>query len=171
MPLPRRTRSHSHSAEFPPPSRRRSSKAERPIPFSAKFQKVHPGTTGVTVLEHLERLDAVEAGLQRLGVEESKRTKRRSTLERRPHRNRSLSPLIRPRSMIRLYNSLPHLVARAAGLLLFQRTHSLVLSRRRIWQSCRSQCLTLSHHSHLSTIGGTVMPSGHINNLTGTLTG
>lgn len=70
MPLPRRTRSHSHSAEFPPPSRRRSSEAERPIPFSAKFQKVHPGTTGVTVLEHLERLDAVEAGLQRLGVEE-----------------------------------------------------------------------------------------------------
>ncbi|OAX42520.1 hypothetical protein K503DRAFT_766700 [Rhizopogon vinicolor AM-OR11-026] len=70
MPLPRRTRSHSHSAEFPPASRRRSSEAERPVPFSAKFQKVHPGTTGVTVLEHLERLDAVEAGLQRLGVEE-----------------------------------------------------------------------------------------------------
>lgn len=70
MPLPRRTRSQSHSAEFPPPVRRRSSEADRPVPFSAKFQKVHPGTTGVTVLEHLERLDVVEAGLQRLGVEE-----------------------------------------------------------------------------------------------------
>ncbi|KAG1752928.1 phosphatidylinositol 3 and 4-kinase-domain-containing protein [Suillus lakei] len=70
MPLPRRTRSQSYSAEFPPPVRRRSSEADRPVPFSAKFQKVHPGTTGVTVLEHLERLDVVEAGLQRLGVEE-----------------------------------------------------------------------------------------------------
>lgn len=40
------------------------------MPFSAKFQKVHPSTKGVTVLEHLERLDAAEAGLQRLGVEE-----------------------------------------------------------------------------------------------------
>lgn len=41
----------------------------RPVPFSAKFQRVHPGTTGVTVLEHLERLDAVEASLERLAVE------------------------------------------------------------------------------------------------------
>jgi hypothetical protein len=37
------------------------------VPFSAKFQKVHQSVTGVTVLEHLERLDAVEAGLTRLG--------------------------------------------------------------------------------------------------------
>lgn len=41
----------------------------RPVPFSAKFQRVHPGTTGVTVLEHMERLDAVEASLERLGIE------------------------------------------------------------------------------------------------------
>jgi hypothetical protein len=41
----------------------------RPVPFSAKFQRVHPGTTGVTVLEHLERLDAVEASLERLAIE------------------------------------------------------------------------------------------------------
>lgn len=41
----------------------------RPVPFSAKFQRVHPGTTGVTVLEHLERLDAVEASLERLAGE------------------------------------------------------------------------------------------------------
>lgn len=69
VPLPRRTRSQS-SSEFPPPVRRTStdaSGAPRPVPFAAKFQRVHPGTTGVTVLEHLERLDAVEASLQRLG--------------------------------------------------------------------------------------------------------
>lgn len=76
VPLPpRRTRSHSSTSEgdFPPPIRRTStdaSGAPRPVPFAAKFQKVHPGTTGVTVLEHLERLDAVEASLQRLAVDE-----------------------------------------------------------------------------------------------------
>jgi phosphatidylinositol 4-kinase type 2 len=73
VPLPRRTRSQSSSSEFPPPIRRTStdaSGAPRPVPFAAKFQRVHPGTTGVTVLEHLERLDAVEASLQRLGGEE-----------------------------------------------------------------------------------------------------
>lgn len=47
-----------------------ASGAPRPVPFAAKFQRVHPGTTGVTVLEHLERLDAVEASLQRLGVDD-----------------------------------------------------------------------------------------------------
>lgn len=71
-PAPRRTRSHSSSGEFPPPIRRTPTDASgtpRPVSFSTKFQRVHPGTTGVTVLEHLERLDAVEASLQRLGVE------------------------------------------------------------------------------------------------------
>ncbi|KAG6845386.1 hypothetical protein H0H87_009733 [Tephrocybe sp. NHM501043] len=74
VPLPRRTRSHSSSGEFPPPIRRTSTDASgvpRPVAFATKFQRVHPGTTGVTVLEHLERLDAVEASLQRLGVEET----------------------------------------------------------------------------------------------------
>jgi len=47
--------------------RRTSTDAARPVPFSAKFQKVHQSVTGVTVLEHLERLDAVEASLKRLG--------------------------------------------------------------------------------------------------------
>lgn len=70
VPLPQRVRSRSHSSEFSPRVRRRSSEANRPVPFSAKFQKVHPGTTGVTVLEHLERLDVVEAGLQKLGAGE-----------------------------------------------------------------------------------------------------
>jgi phosphatidylinositol 4-kinase type 2 len=51
--------------------RRTSTEAPRPVPFSAKFQRVHPGTTGVTVLEHLERLDAVEASLQRLGIDDT----------------------------------------------------------------------------------------------------
>lgn len=67
MPLPQRTRSQSASADFPPPIRRTSTEAARPVPFSAKFQKVHQSVTGVTVLEHLERLDAVEASLKRLG--------------------------------------------------------------------------------------------------------
>lgn len=74
VPLPRRTRSQSTGGEFPPPMRRTSTDATgapRPVPFAAKFQRVHPGTTGVTVLEHLERLDAVEASLQRLGVDET----------------------------------------------------------------------------------------------------
>ena len=73
VPLPRRTRSQSQG-EFPPPMRRTSTDATgapRPVPFAAKFQRVHPGTTGVTVLEHLERLDAVEASLQRLGSDET----------------------------------------------------------------------------------------------------
>ncbi|GLB37089.1 putative phosphatidylinositol 3- and 4-kinase [Lyophyllum shimeji] len=73
VPVPRRTRSYSSGGEFPPPIRRTSTDvtgAPRPVSFSTKFQRVHPGTTGVTVLEHLERLDAVEASLQRLGVEE-----------------------------------------------------------------------------------------------------
>lgn len=74
VPLPKRTRSQSTGAEFPPPMRRTSTDASgvpRPVPFAAKFQRVHPGTTGVTVLEHLERLDAVEASLQRLGIDET----------------------------------------------------------------------------------------------------
>nr|GAT56389.1 predicted protein [Mycena chlorophos] len=66
-PLPRRARSHSRSADFPPPLNRVST--DRPVPFAAKFKRVHPGTKGIDVLEHLERLDAVEASLQRLGVE------------------------------------------------------------------------------------------------------
>ncbi|KAI0949689.1 hypothetical protein AcW1_009222 [Taiwanofungus camphoratus] len=73
MPLPKRIRSQSAS-EFPPPMRRVSSECPggpRPVSFSTKFSLVHPATTGVTVLEHMERLDAVEAGLKRLGVEES----------------------------------------------------------------------------------------------------
>ena len=71
VPLPRRTRSHSIASDFPPPTRRTSTESSRPVPFAAKFQRVHPGTTGVTVLEHLERLDAVEASLKRLGRDES----------------------------------------------------------------------------------------------------
>ncbi|KII92400.1 hypothetical protein PLICRDRAFT_172497 [Plicaturopsis crispa FD-325 SS-3] len=72
VPLPPRPHNRRASSEFPPPMIRTSTDATgayRPVPFSAKFQRVHPGTTGVTVLEHLERLDAVEASLQRLGVE------------------------------------------------------------------------------------------------------
>ena len=67
---PRRHRSQSTS-DFPPPMRRVSTEYSRPVSFSKKFSKIHPATTGVTVLEHMERLDAVEAGLKRLGVEET----------------------------------------------------------------------------------------------------
>lgn len=67
MPLPRRAHSQSASDDFPPPMRRTSTEAPRPVPFSAKFQKVHQSVTGVTLLEHLERLDKVEASLKRLG--------------------------------------------------------------------------------------------------------
>ncbi|KAJ7084380.1 phosphatidylinositol 3 and 4-kinase-domain-containing protein, partial [Mycena belliarum] len=73
VPLPRRTRSQSSGSDFPPPILRTSTDASgvpRPVPFAAKFKRVHPGTKGIDVLEHLERLDAVEASLQRLGMEE-----------------------------------------------------------------------------------------------------
>ncbi|KAI0051900.1 hypothetical protein FA95DRAFT_1484684 [Auriscalpium vulgare] len=71
LPIPphKRARSQSNSSDFPPPIRRTSTDV-RPVPFSAKFQRVHPGTTGVTVLEHLERLDAVEASLDRLAMDD-----------------------------------------------------------------------------------------------------
>ncbi|KAF9531611.1 phosphatidylinositol 3 and 4-kinase-domain-containing protein [Crepidotus variabilis] len=74
VPPPRRVRRQSTGAEFPPPMRRTATDAAglpRPVPFARKFQRVHPGTTGVTVLEHLERLDAVEQSLQRLGSDET----------------------------------------------------------------------------------------------------
>ena len=73
VPLPRPRSQSSASDNFPPPMRRTSTDASgvpRPVPFAAKFQKIHPGTTGVTMLEHLERLDAVEASLQRLTIDE-----------------------------------------------------------------------------------------------------
>ncbi|KAL5528252.1 LSB6 [Sanghuangporus sanghuang] len=53
---------------FPPPVRPRATDA-RPVPFVTKLPRVHPGTSGVTVLEHMERVDAVEAGLRRLAVD------------------------------------------------------------------------------------------------------
>lgn len=52
----------------PGPSRRStdSLKFPRPVSFSTTYSKVHPGTTGVAVLEQMERLDAVEASLKKL---------------------------------------------------------------------------------------------------------
>ncbi|KAI5120977.1 hypothetical protein M0805_006649 [Coniferiporia weirii] len=68
----RRSRSSGALDErgFPPPARRTQTDT-RPVPFVSKLPRVHPGTSGVTVLEHMERVDAVEAGLRRLGVDES----------------------------------------------------------------------------------------------------
>ena len=51
------------------PSRRLADflKFTRLVSFSTTCSKVHPGTTGVAVLEQMERLDAVEASLKKLG--------------------------------------------------------------------------------------------------------
>lgn len=72
-----RVRSRSiGSFPFPPPMRRSTTDSEvgpgtRPVPFANKFQKINPGASGVTVLEHMERLDEVERGLKKLGMEEA----------------------------------------------------------------------------------------------------
>lgn len=75
----RRVRSASGGAAgldnfpFPPPIHRTSTDitgVARPVPFASKVSRVYPGATGVSVLEHMEKLDKVEAGLKRLGVEE-----------------------------------------------------------------------------------------------------
>lgn len=58
-----------------------STDSSRPVTFAAKFQRVHPGTTGVTVLKHLECLDAVEASLSMLGQQDPPWKKRRLTSE------------------------------------------------------------------------------------------
>jgi phosphatidylinositol 4-kinase type 2 len=42
-------------------------KFSRPLSFSTTYSKIHPGTTGVAVLEQMERPDAVEASLKKLG--------------------------------------------------------------------------------------------------------
>ncbi|CCA67572.1 related to LSB6-LAs17 Binding protein [Serendipita indica DSM 11827] len=57
---------------FPPMSRSSSdfTGATRPVPFSSKVTRVNPSATGVSVLEHMERLDKVEEGLTRLGPAE-----------------------------------------------------------------------------------------------------
>lgn len=58
--------------DFPPPMKRISTDTSglpRPISFASKFPRINPGASGVAVLEHMERLDAVEASLHRLGDE------------------------------------------------------------------------------------------------------
>ena len=73
----RRVRSRSiGSFPFPPPMRRSTTESAvgpgtRPVPFANKFQKINPGASGVTVLAHMERLDEVERGLKKLGMEEA----------------------------------------------------------------------------------------------------
>ncbi|KAH8119500.1 phosphatidylinositol 3 and 4-kinase-domain-containing protein [Phellopilus nigrolimitatus] len=63
------SQSAADGSGFPPPMRRSTSDS-RPVPFASKLPRVHPGTSGVTVLEHMERVDAVEAGLRRLALDE-----------------------------------------------------------------------------------------------------
>ncbi|GJJ06062.1 hypothetical protein Clacol_000250 [Clathrus columnatus] len=72
----RRIRSRSMEGyPFPPPMRRLATDSvagpgTRPVPFAGKFQQINPGASGVRVLEHMERLDEVEKGLKKLGMEE-----------------------------------------------------------------------------------------------------
>ncbi|KAF9650860.1 hypothetical protein BDM02DRAFT_3092313 [Thelephora ganbajun] len=74
MPLPTPTARLSFGRPRPQrvisgPSRRSADflNFTRPVSFSTTYSKVHPGTTGVAVLEQMERLDAVEASLKKLG--------------------------------------------------------------------------------------------------------
>lgn len=72
----RRMRSRSMEGyPFPPPMRRSMTDSiagpgPRPVPFAGKFQQINPGASGVRVLEQMERLDEVEKGLKKLGMEE-----------------------------------------------------------------------------------------------------
>lgn len=120
-PLDLRASKRRHSVtDFPPPMRRVSSEHSRPVSFSAKFTRVHPATTGVTVLEHMERLDAVEAGLKRLGIEEDdpneeevdvgtvrpKATKKKQR-EQRPQDGESASLLLSPSAQSERLSAVP----------------------------------------------------------------
>jgi phosphatidylinositol 4-kinase type 2 len=73
LPTSPRMKRRSHSigpSDFPPPIRRSATDTSglpRPVSFASKFPRINPGASGVAVLEHMERLDAVEASLQRLG--------------------------------------------------------------------------------------------------------
>ena len=73
MPLPTPTTRLNFAKQrpqiIPGPARRSADflKFSRPVSFSTTYSKVHPGTTGVAVLEQMERLDAVEASLKKLG--------------------------------------------------------------------------------------------------------
>ncbi|KAG8926810.1 phosphatidyl inositol kinase [Tulasnella sp. 418] len=69
-PRDRRSRSISMGLNFPPRSHFRRSSSDlsvRPVPFMSKNREgsILGGATGVSVLEHLERLDEVESGLNR----------------------------------------------------------------------------------------------------------
>lgn len=71
--VPHRRSMSTGPGDFPPPMRRRSTDTgvSRPVPFASKYQQMNKGLSGVAVLEHMERLDKVEAGLKRLGMEDS----------------------------------------------------------------------------------------------------
>ena len=73
MPLPTPTARLNFARQVPQraisgPPRRSADflRFTRPVSFSTTYSKVHPGTTGVAVLEQMERLDAVEASLKKL---------------------------------------------------------------------------------------------------------
>ncbi|EJU00310.1 hypothetical protein DACRYDRAFT_54475 [Dacryopinax primogenitus] len=70
------------SMEFPPRSPRRQTDLPiRPVPFAGKYERAsggYSGVTGIDVLEHLEKLDAVERDLERLGMESASTSRQRS---------------------------------------------------------------------------------------------
>lgn len=81
VPLPPRRTYSSDGTQALSPTRAHApltirTSSERPVvPFVSKLEQIHPSATGVTVLEHLERLDAAEAKSQKQtspmeGVEE-----------------------------------------------------------------------------------------------------
>ncbi|KAG8758774.1 phosphatidyl inositol kinase [Serendipita sp. 396] len=66
----RRVRSVSSprlDSQFPPGGSNVTSDFTRPVPFSSKVGRVNPSATGVSVLEHMERLDKIEESLTNLG--------------------------------------------------------------------------------------------------------
>ncbi|KAG8835311.1 phosphatidyl inositol kinase [Serendipita sp. 399] len=63
----RRIRSVSSPRMDFPPGGFNTSSGTRPVPFSSKVGRVNPSATGVSVLEHMERLDKIEESLTNLG--------------------------------------------------------------------------------------------------------
>lgn len=107
MPLPTPTTRFNFASQrphraMPGPLRRStdSPRCTRPVSFSTTYSKVHPGTTGVAVLEQMERLDAVEASLKKLGGgvdgDNSRNVESEVDVAESPIRNRPSGPTSAP---------------------------------------------------------------------------
>ena len=129
MPLPTPTARLSFERYRPQrvnsgPSRRSADffKLNRPVSFSTTYSKVHPGTTGVAVLEQMERLDAVEASLKKLGGgvdEDNSRNVEVDVAESPIHpgtRNRQSGPTSAPGRISRSSSSHTHTYSDSDGV-------------------------------------------------------